>query len=50
VGDTPRDVEVAQALGAASVGVASGHYSTAELAAAGPDHVLGSLEEAFPGL
>ena len=50
VGDTPRDVEAAQAAGAVSVGVASGHYSTTELSAAGPDHVLGSLEEPFPGL
>jgi hypothetical protein len=30
--------------------VASGHYSTAELGAAHPDHVLGSLEDPFPGL
>ena len=50
VGDTPRDIEAARAAGAKSVGVASGHYSTAELAAAHPDHVLGSLEEPFPGL
>jgi phosphoglycolate phosphatase-like HAD superfamily hydrolase len=50
VGDTPRDIEAAQAAGAVSVGVATGHYSTAELASAGADHVLGSLEERFPGL
>jgi phosphoglycolate phosphatase len=50
VGDTPRDIEAAQAAGAVSVGVASGHYSTDELAAAGPDHVLASLEGTFPGL
>jgi phosphoglycolate phosphatase len=50
VGDTPRDIEAAQAAGAVSVGVATGHYSTEELEAAGPDHVLGSLEERFPGL
>jgi phosphoglycolate phosphatase len=50
VGDTPRDVEAAQAAGAKSVGVASGHYSTDQLSAANPDHVLGSLEEPFPGL
>ena len=50
VGDTPCDVEAAQAVGAVSVGMASGHESTAELAAAGPDHVPGSLEESFPGL
>ena len=50
VGDTPRDIEAAQAAGAVSVGVATGHYSTTELQAAGADHVLGSLEETFPGL
>jgi phosphoglycolate phosphatase-like HAD superfamily hydrolase len=50
VGDTPRDIEAAQAAGAVSVGVATGHYSTDELAAAHGDHVLGSLEEPFPGL
>jgi phosphoglycolate phosphatase len=50
VGDTPRDIEAAQAAGAVSVGVATGHYSTTELQAAGADHVLASLEETFPGL
>jgi phosphoglycolate phosphatase-like HAD superfamily hydrolase len=50
VGDTPRDVEAAQAAGAKAIGVASGHYSTDELSAAKPDHVLGSLEEPFPGI
>jgi phosphoglycolate phosphatase len=50
VGDTPHDVEATRAAGAVSVAVASGHYSTSELAAANPDHVLGSLEEPFPGL
>jgi phosphoglycolate phosphatase-like HAD superfamily hydrolase len=50
VGDTPRDIEAAKAAGAVSVGVATGHYSLDELHAAGGDHVLGSLEEPFPGL
>jgi len=50
VGDTPRDIDAAKATGAVSVGVASGHYSTKELSDAGGDHVLGSLEETFPGL
>jgi phosphoglycolate phosphatase-like HAD superfamily hydrolase len=50
VGDTPRDIEAAQAAGAVSVGVATGHFSTKELVAVGGDHVLGSLEEPFPGL
>jgi phosphoglycolate phosphatase len=50
VGDTPRDIEAAQAVGAVSVGVASGHFTTEELAAAGGDYVLGSLEDSFPGV
>ena len=50
VGDTPHDIDAAKAAGAVSVGVASGHYSKAEMESAGGDHVLGSLEETFPGL
>jgi phosphoglycolate phosphatase-like HAD superfamily hydrolase len=50
VGDTPHDMEATNASGAVSVGVASGHYSVAELEAAGGAHVLHSLEDGFPGL
>ena len=50
VGDTPRDIEAAHAAGAPAIGVASGHYSVDELAAAKPDHVLGALTAPFPGL
>ncbi|MHB8669066.1 MAG: HAD family hydrolase [Acidimicrobiales bacterium] len=50
VGDTPHDIEATRAAGAVAVGVASGHYSTEELAAAGAAHVLGSLQDPFPGL
>lgn len=50
VGDTPLDIEAARAAGAVPVGVASGHYSTDELAAAGEVYVLGSLQDPFPGL
>jgi phosphoglycolate phosphatase-like HAD superfamily hydrolase len=50
VGDTPRDIDAAKAAGAVSVGVATGHYSVDELLAAGGTHVLGSLEDPFPGL
>ncbi len=50
VGDTPRDIDAAHAAGATAIGVASGHYSVDELAAAAPDHVLGALTEPFPGL
>jgi phosphoglycolate phosphatase-like HAD superfamily hydrolase len=50
VGDTPKDLEAARAAGAVSVGVATGKYSVDEMVEAGGDHVLGSLEEPFPGL
>jgi phosphoglycolate phosphatase len=50
VGDTPLDIAAGQAAGAVSVGVATGKYSVDELRQAGGDHVLGSLEETFPGL
>jgi phosphoglycolate phosphatase len=50
VGDTPRDIDAAKAAGAVSVGVATGHYSVTELAEAGANHVLSSLNEAFPGI
>lgn len=35
VGDTPRDIAAARAIGAASLGVATGGYTVAELEAAG---------------
>ena len=44
VGDTPRDLACARAIGAVAVGVASGHHTADDLA--GADLVLGSLEEA----
>ncbi|MBW4030055.1 MAG: HAD family hydrolase [Acidobacteria bacterium] len=50
VGDTPHDMMATNASGAVSIGVASGHYSVAELKAAGATHVLRSLEDEFPGL
>jgi phosphoglycolate phosphatase-like HAD superfamily hydrolase len=50
VGDTPRDIDAANAAGALSVGVASGHYTTDELTVAGGAYVLSSLEDPFPGL
>jgi phosphoglycolate phosphatase-like HAD superfamily hydrolase len=50
VGDTPHDIDATKAAGAVSVGVASGHHSVDELRAAGGVHVLGSLEDPFPGL
>jgi phosphoglycolate phosphatase-like HAD superfamily hydrolase len=47
VGDTPLDVDAAKAVGATSLGVASGRYTVDELRRAGADLVLASLEEPF---
>ncbi|MEP6972523.1 MAG: HAD family hydrolase [Actinomycetota bacterium] len=49
VGDTPLDIDAAKQAGAIPVGVASGAYTTDQLAAAGAEHVLTSLEDPFPG-
>ena len=43
VGDTPRDVEAALLSGASVLAVATGHYSVAELEAAGAHRVLADL-------
>lgn len=40
IGDTPRDVACGKAVGAATVGVATGRFSGAELMATGADRVL----------
>jgi phosphoglycolate phosphatase len=48
VGDTPLDVDAAKAVGATSLGVASGAYPVDELRRSGADFVLASLEEPFP--
>jgi phosphoglycolate phosphatase-like HAD superfamily hydrolase len=45
IGDTPRDVECAQALGLRSIGVATGEYGVDELAASGAWRVLERLPE-----
>ena len=45
VGDTPHDVEAAQAIGARSIGVATGRPSAAALRAAGADHVVADLAD-----
>ena len=50
VGDTPKDIEAARAVGAVTVGVASGSYGEDELRKAGADYVLASLRERLPGL
>jgi len=48
VGDTPHDIDAAREAGAVSVGVATGHYSKQQLAEAGADFALESLEEELP--
>jgi phosphoglycolate phosphatase len=50
LGDTPKDIAAAHAASAIGVGVASGHYSEAELREAGADYVLESLVEELPGI
>lgn len=50
VGDTPRDIEAARAVGAVAVGVASGHYSVVQLRESGADFVVASLAEPLPGV
>jgi phosphoglycolate phosphatase len=50
VGDTPLDIAAAEGVGAVSVGVASGRYSSDQLGSAGADHVIDSLAAPFPGL
>lgn len=47
IGDTPKDIAAARAIGAHCVAVATGHYTAAELAAHGPECVVESL--AAPG-
>ena len=44
IGDTPRDIGAAQAVGAKSVGVATGRFEAADLEAAGATVVLETLE------
>lgn len=47
VGDTPADMAAGRSAGAVPVGVTTGSFSASELAAAGAELVLGSLQE-FP--
>lgn len=46
VGDTPRDVAAAHAVGCPALAVATGRFSLEELAAAGADHLAPDLADA----
>ncbi|MCC6621777.1 MAG: haloacid dehalogenase-like hydrolase [Deltaproteobacteria bacterium] len=48
IGDTPRDIEAGQAIGATVVAVATGSFSGDELTAAGADLVVPSLARPEP--
>lgn len=45
VGDTPEDLQAGRAAGALAIGVATGCHSAEVLAAAGANHVIGTLAE-----
>ncbi len=45
IGDTPRDVSAAHAVGVPVLAVATGRYAEAELQAAGAEHVAASLAD-----
>ena len=45
IGDTPRDVECGQAIGATTVAVATGRFSGDQLRESGADHVLPGFED-----
>ena len=48
IGDTPRDIEAAHAVGCTAIAVATGHHDADALREAGADHVLETLEEELP--
>ena len=45
VGDTPRDIECAHAIGATCLAVATGRFTVEQLADAGADHIVRSLTD-----
>lgn len=47
IGDTPKDIACAHAIGARCLAVATGRFSAAELEAYGADRVVESLEQAL---
>ncbi|GAA5120005.1 HAD family hydrolase [Luteolibacter yonseiensis] len=47
IGDTPKDIACAHAVGARCLAVATGRFSVAELEACGADRVVASLDQAL---
>ena len=47
IGDTPKDIACARAVGARCLAVATGHFTAAQLAAHGADQVVESLDQAL---
>lgn len=47
IGDTPKDIACARALGARCLAVATGKYSVADLELYGPERVVATLDEAL---
>lgn len=47
IGDTPKDIACAHAIGARCLAVATGRFNQAELTAAGADKVVSSLDQAM---
>ena len=45
IGDTPKDIACAHAMGARCLAVATGKFSAEQLRAAGADHVVRTLED-----
>lgn len=45
IGDTPRDIECGRAIGAKTAAIATGNYSTAELASHHPDCLFDDLSD-----
>ena len=45
IGDTPRDMQAARAVGCRAVGVATGRFSREDLLAAGAHHAFGTLAD-----
>lgn len=47
IGDTPKDIACARAMGAKCLAVATGSFTAAQLAACGADYVVATLDEAL---